>query len=386
MAEWRLGRVMKCIPFGTGVQELDIIFHDASVGRAIHYTDIIGPVLEGDEVLLNTTAVSLKLGTGGYHFVLSILQRQGKSFAEIFDDTEASSNRKNGHMMKLRYTPLQRQVLAAEEENSPFHALFKEKQDLDGMPVLIGELHSMLPVAVCWICARNRNPNRISANRLKIVYIMSDGGALPIQFSRHVRTLSELGWLQGTITYGHAYGGDLETINKFTALIAAKHILKADLAIVAMGPGIAGTGTRLGYSGVETGEIANAVSKLGGRPVMIPRISFAETRSRHNGLSHHTLTTLTQVTAARTYVPLPAGLPQDQIATLCAQLIEFGLEQEHDIRWMNEAELSEVVVSQQDYPWPITTMGRGTREDAAFFQGVCAAAEWAVQLVSNIAP
>src|SRR5690606_14285371 len=98
-----------------------------------------------------------------------------------------------------------------------------------------------------------RRPN------IKVAYIMSDGGALPLTLSRHAAQLAEMSWLCGTVTYGQAYGGDLETMNKFTALIAARHILQADIIIVCMGPGIAGTGTPLGHTGTEVGELINAV-------------------------------------------------------------------------------------------------------------------------------
>src|SRR5690606_33038610 len=126
-------------------------------------------------------------------------------------------------MMKLRYTPQQRAVLSAEEVDSPYHAVFTQPRMLDHMPVLIGELHSMLPILMCWFNHVGHLP--------KIAYIMSDGGALPIAFSEHVYLLKELGWLHGTVTYGQAYGGDIETMNKYTALIAAKYILNAEITL-----------------------------------------------------------------------------------------------------------------------------------------------------------
>ena len=71
-------------------------------------------------------------------------------------------------------------------------------------------------------------------------------------------------WLKTTITYGQAYGGKVETVSKFSALVAAKHVARADISLVTMGPGIVGTNTRYGFSGLEVGELVNAVYALGG--------------------------------------------------------------------------------------------------------------------------
>ena len=75
-----------------------------------------------------------------------------------------------------------------------------------------------------------------------------------------------------------------------TGLLAARHVLGADLAVVAQGPGNLGTGTRWGFSGVAAGEAVNAVAALGGRPVASLRVSGADPRERHRGISHHSLT------------------------------------------------------------------------------------------------
>ncbi len=365
MIRWERARVSGCAAASHELQELEVCLDDGSVHRALHYTDVFGPVRVGDEVLLNTTAVSLELGSGGFHFVHAVLNRREGLYA-------GSRTPAPGHIMKLRYTPQQRAVLAAEEPDSPHHAVFREPRDLSGMPVLIGELHSMLPVALCWL--------RYVGAPHRIAYIMSDGGALPLAYSRHAAHLRRLGWLCGTVTYGQAYGGDLETLNKFTALIAARHILRADLAVVAMGPGIAGTGTRLGHSGVEVGELINAVSRLRGKSVVMPRLSFADARSRHRGLSHHLLHGLSDVAYARAILPLPDRLPAAHRSRIEEQLrsVRDGL---YDIRWMSGCDPEEIAESQRLYPEPITTMGRGVREDAAFFQAVCAAASAAAEEV-----
>ena len=119
---------------------------------------------------------------------------------------------------------------------------------------------------------------------------MSDGGALPAWFSRSVAGLRAAGWLSACITAGQAFGGDLEAVTVHTALLAARHVAGASIAVVTQGPGNLGTGTRWGFSGVAAGEAINAAGTLRGRPVAALRISDADPRQRHRGISHHSLT------------------------------------------------------------------------------------------------
>ena len=66
---------------------------------------------------LNTTAVGLGLGTGGRHFVVA---RADGIEGVAFDEPSG------GHIMKLRYTPMQRDVLAVESPESPHHAAMSQ--------------------------------------------------------------------------------------------------------------------------------------------------------------------------------------------------------------------------------------------------------------------
>lgn len=359
MISWALGVVMdeRMNPVHP-VQQLRVQMEDGHEADAILYTDTLRKAQPGDKVWLNTTAVQLRLGTGGVHIVVSFADDEGA-------DLNQSIVQGQGHLMKLRYTPLQRAVLAVEEPDSPYHHLFTTPQTLSRMPVLIGELHSMLSVAATWLHYRKKS--------LRIVYIMSDGGSLPLAYSKTVPMLKQNGMIQHTITYGHAYGGDLEALNKYTALIAAKHVAKADLAIVTMGPGIAGTGTMLGHTGVETAEIANAVHRLGGQPVLIPRISFADQRKRHVGISHHCLTVYAQLLDRETVVPLPSSLSEEQQAYIAEQLSQIP--QAHAVT--QHVRIDQLKEALDLLSVPITTMGRDVMQDPAYFLTVAAAAEWA---------
>jgi len=108
------------------------------------------------------------------------------------------------------------------------------------MPVVVADLHSALPAVLAGVLA-----DRPDA---RVAYVMTDGGALPLAFSRTVAGLRSAGWLGGrTVTVGQAFGGDLECVNVHSGLLAARHVLEADIAVVAQGPGNLGT-ERLGVS------------------------------------------------------------------------------------------------------------------------------------------
>lgn len=367
--------------------ELTVRFSDGTEGIAVYDGDDHGHMVQtGDQVLLNTTAVTLGLGTGGVHFVHAVLD--GKNYQEkdaasvSASDSAADESTQNdktqegfhahGHIMKLRYTSLQRSVLAAEEQSSPYHDLFTQRRSLEGMPVLVGELHSMLPM----LLSRLRQRMEEQGKRIRIAYVMSDSAALPLAFSKHVRQLKQLKWLAGCITYGQAYGGDVEAVNKYTALLAAKHVLQADLAIVLPGPGSVGTDTRFGFSGTEVGEVLNAVEALDGQPIAIPRISFADGRERHFGISHHTLTVLCELTQVRAFVPLPL-LDGTNSARLRQQVIESGLSYKHALTWHDPGSEEQWQLACVAYGFPIVSMERGLREDPAFWFAVGVSADFA---------
>ena len=56
----------------------------------------------------------------------------------------------------------------------------------------------------------------------------------------------------------------------YSALAVARHVVGADAAVVVMGPGIVGTGTRLGFSGIEVGPGARRGHRARGRPDRVP--------------------------------------------------------------------------------------------------------------------
>jgi Protein of unknown function (DUF3866) len=330
-------------------------------GVAVAYTALVGPLRAGERVLLNTTAVALKLGTGGVHFVVARLAMdEGEAFAP------------EGHVLKLRYTPLQHAVRAV-EEGAHAEAL-RACEGLAGMPVIAAELHSQMAAAA--IAAR-----AFGRPGLRIVYVMSDTAALPLAWSRLVARLHADGTLAGTITAGQAFGGDLEAVNVHSALLAARAVLDADLAIVAQGPGNAGTGTPYGFGGLAQGEHLNAAAALGGHPIAALRVSFADPRPRHHGVSHHTLTVLARVALGRCQVPLPP-LPEAETKTIQGQLAAAGIPERHDIQG-TDLDTDAALAALAPYRGELTTMGRLVEQDPAFFLGAAAAGVAAARLAAD---
>jgi hypothetical protein len=312
--------------------------------RALAYPELVGRPFEGDEVLLSVAALELGLGTGGYALVVAIPSR-------LPEDAPMP-----GHMVKARYTPLQTVVDSAEEQ----YPELISASSLEGMPVVVADLHSALPAVLAGILADSPSA--------RVAYVMTDGGALPLWFSRAVDGLLSAGWLAaGTVTVGQAFGGDLECVTVHSGLLVARHVLGADIAVVTQGPGNLGTGTEWGFSGVACGEAVNAAAVVGGRPVAALRVSSGDARERHHGVSHHSLTAYGKVALARAEVALPSVADSfwrevaDQAAELAVRhaLVPVAVDG--------------LDAALRACPVPLNTMGRGLDEDyPAFLASACA--------------
>ena len=267
-------------------------------------------------------------------------------------------------------------MLGADEQGSEFHEVLRDADDLDGLPVVVADLHSALPAILAGYLAA-RPVGAQAGSRPKIAYVMLDGGALPAWFSRTAAALTQAGWLAGTVTVGQAFGGDVETVSVHSGLLAARHVLGAELAVVAQGPGNLGTGTRWGFSGVGAGEAINAVAVLGGRPVGSLRISEADSRARHHGVSHHSLTSYGRVALARADIVVPE-LPGDFGAQVLAAA--QPLASRHNLVRVGVAGLAEVL---RDCPVQLSTMGRGLDQDLAYFLAAAAAGRHAASLAAT---
>lgn len=356
MPNFQTATVSKIIETRSGLARVEVNLGRAK-RRATAFVDITGPINVGDTVVLNTTGVDLGLGTGDDDFVLWNLSN--KSF----------DSKTKGHVLKMRYTPWQINTLVAEAPESPHHEKLATACSLEGMPVVACGLHSQIaPVAAM---LKHADPD------LRVVYVMTDGAALPIAHSDLVATLKDRGVIDATVTCGHAFGGDIESVNVFSALVAASEVLNADVAIVGMGPGIVGTATLLGHTGMEQGQVLSAVGSLGGRPIAALRISFADERERHRSVSHHTLSALRFATSSRCTVAVP-DLDIDRLTAVMEDLAESGIGEMHDVRIVDSWETANAMAM---FDLKTTTMGRSFEDDPAFFEAAGAAGMLAGNLI-----
>jgi hypothetical protein len=335
------GSVTEVTSWDDDVQEITVSRSSETVIRALNYVKLSGPVRVGDRVLLNSTARRLDLGTGGYDFVITNMSRH---WGGNYEDQGQEYNQ--GHIIKGRYLPTQLAVLTLEEQ--PQYESLWDKT-LEGFPVLVGQLHSQIAPAAAAL--------HLGINR-KIAYIMTDQAALPLAFSKLVHQLKQERLVNLTLTCGQAFGGYWETVTLHSALLAAKHLGSCDAAIVCQGPGNAGTGTKYGFSGIEQAQNLDIVSALGGTPIAIVRMSYADERPRHRGISHHTKTTMS-LAHARCIVPLPPGTDASELPA------------KHDIRFVEGAEAAIDLMETKNIR--VTTMGRIYQEDPAFFLAAAAA-------------
>ena len=384
MIIWRDAIVTERRGSWSGAQELEVeitagpqlpaVVAPGARVKALAYPALVGDPAVGDRVSITCSALARGLGTGGYAMVAALPDR-------LPQDPAASA----GHLVKARYTPLQPMVLGVDDQESAHHDLLREADDLAGMPVVVADLHSALPAIIAGLRSEARDAGQPVP---RVAYVMTDGGALPAWFSRSAATLKEAGWIAGTVSVGQAFGGDLEAVTLHTGLLAAKHVLGADVAIVTQGPGNLGTGTRWGFSGVAAGEAINAAAVLGGRPIASLRVSGADARPRHYGISHHSLTAYGRVALAPADVVVPLqdesgeGLSPElaaEIARGAASLVTpAGRHREIPVS------IAGLDLALADSPVRLSTMGRGMDQDASPFLAAAAAGRWAARLLAPV--
>lgn len=350
---WRRGTVTALGRTWRDSLELEVTVPGDGDLRALAHPSVVGTPQVGDDVLLNTTAWAQRLGTGGYALVVAVPDR-------LPADPSGP-----GHLVKGRYTGLQVTVQGVDEQETPHHRVIAEAEDVDGMPVVVADLHSALPAVLAGVLATGPD--------LRVAYVMTDGGALPAAFSRTLDALAPT--LAGVVTVGQAFGGDLEAVTVHTGLLAARHVLQADVTVVAQGPGNLGTGTPWGFSGVAAGEACNAVHVLGGRTVGALRISDADPRPRHRGVSHHSLTAFGRVALGGVTLVAPRGLPSDLGSQVAEDLA--GQPERNPVVWVPVEGLDDALAAS---PVRLSTMGRGLAEERAYFLAQAAAGRHAAHL------
>jgi hypothetical protein len=205
---------------------------------------------------------------------------------------------------------------------------------------------------------------------------MTDEASLMASFSTLITQMQEVGLIDTTITCGQAFGGDLEAVTLHSGLLAAQAVCKADVAVCAQGPGIVGTATPFGHGGLAQAEALNAAAVLDGVPLAVLRLSFADKRKRHQGVSHHTRIALGKVCLAEAIIPLPLDLPAEQLERIEQQLEDSGIAEKHGL-----VNVPVNVPAIDLRGLKVTTMGRTQHDDAAFFSAAFAAGLFAAELL-----
>lgn len=328
------------------VVEVDPLTVEVAGQRRRAWADIgsVGEVELGDEVIVNTVALDLELGSGGFDIVHVNLTRG-----------LAADEEPGPHVIKLNYSSLQHPV-------EPVESLVGDTGPAGRMPVLILPLHGHLAPAS--FAAAEAEPG------IRIGFVQAAGAALPGRLSRDVAELRRRGLLCDHITAGPCYGGEREAITVAGALEAAADALQWDLAIVGPGPGILGSATRLGHGGLAAMDAAHAALALGLTTVISPRLSEADPRPRHRGLSHHTETVL-ELLLAPVLVALPEGR-EDIVRAV--EAIQSASPDRHQV--------ITAPVNPDSYlesGLPRRTMGRDAAEDPLFFASPLAAGRVAAE-------
>ncbi|CAM2793779.1 DUF3866 domain-containing protein [Actinomyces slackii] len=338
---------------------------------AVAYEALTGLPGPGERLRLEVSALDRGLGTGGHAMVTARL------------DVLPPDPVRAGHLVKARYMPDQVMVTGVDEQGSEHHGLLSApigELGLEGMPVVVADLHSSLPAILAGLRAVTPEASPGASQDLpqapRAVYIMTDGGALPLPYSRTCAALTKAGWLSGTVSAGQAWGGDVEAVSLHNALLAARHVLAAEVVVVIQGPGNLGTGTPWGFSGVACGEAVNAVAALGGRAVACLRVSQADPRPRHRGVSHHSITAYGRVALAAADIAVPElpGELGEQVRLEAQALVGLAQRAGHRLVPVRLDGLDLALEGVREATGVrLSTMGRGLEADPAAFLAAAAA-------------
>ena len=305
---------------------------DGEERRAWADEHLVGACEIGDEVVVNTEALDLELGSGGFDVVHVNLTRGLEG-----------AGADGAHVIKLNYASLQHPVDPVEAEAGD------DDSPPPAMPVLVISLHGHLAPAA-WAAAQAR-PG------LKVGFVQGAGGALPGSLSSDVADLRARGLLHGHVTAAATYGGEHEAISLIGAIDAAARKLGWDAAIVGPGPGILGSASRYGHGGIAALDGAHAALALGLPTLLCPRLSSSDPRPRHRGLSHHSASVL-GLLLAPVRVPVPEieldGWPPDELTEKTGERHDLAVE---------PIDLDAYAAS----GLPARTMGRSIDEDPLFF-------------------
>lgn len=114
----------------------------------------------------------------------------------------------------------------------------------------------------------------------------------------------------------------------------------------------------------------NAVGVLGGQPVAALRVSFADSRQRHRGVSHHSITALSRVALVSVHVAVPALGDEERRGEIWGSLREASLEERHQLVETTGQPALDLLAEHGIEP---RSMGRKVSDDPEFFLAAGAA-------------
>ena len=234
----------------------DLVRCEVDGAPCVAYPPLTGPVDEGDEVLVNVQARELELGSGGFDLLYANLTRG----LELPVDAAA-------HVMALPYAPGQWAVRHAEEDGELAAAL-------EGRPVVLCTVHSRSCRSARGSPACGSPIFRWPAARCRSA--LSDA----------LRALRARELVVSTASVAPCFGGDVRCVSVASARCGrpADH----DVACARWARASSAPERVSATAAVSLAEAANVASALGGVPILAQRVSSADERERHRGVSHHT--------------------------------------------------------------------------------------------------
>lgn len=358
------GKVIEVLYWDEKIQILEVESSDKSLReKAINYISETGICRMGDMIVMNTVGKRLGLGTGGYNFIYLNLSGELDGLRLL--------DRKDGHIIKMKYTGSQTRVKAVEEciEN---RGIFNMENGIPQRPVIFAILHSMVSPLV-------KSIKYLKSDAI-ISCIYTYGGAMNSNNSFTLKRLRDEGLINGVITAGECYGGDYESINIISGILFGLCRLASDILIVCCGPGVAGSSTYCGFSTFDfIGSIYTA-KMLGLYPVLVPRASMADMRERHLGLSMQSIAILKMLDFS-VHFPVYRDLKDlESFNYIFNQLRLNGIMDKHIVEFIEAESVKNIIA---DTAEDTRVMGRDYRSDPCFFYNCSSSGIYSVGLLNK---
>ena len=114
-------------------------------------------------------------------------------------------------------------------------------------------------------------------------------------------------------------------------------------------------------------------------PIAIPRISFADKRERHQGISHHSMTVLKEI--VNVAVNIPIGIDDNEkLSYVNKQIKDNELDKKHNIVYIKNENTEDDL---NHYGLRVKSMGRNYQQDREFFDAASNAAYYLMEVCDD---